>query len=385
MFITIIVFILVLSLLVFVHELGHFWVAKKFGLKPEEFGFGFPPRAIGVYKDTEGNWKKVKGNVEVKDASDTIYSLNWFPLGGFVKLGEDDDPVDDQENHFNNKPIWQRALILVAGVTMNFLLAAILFSGGFMFGLPMAVDNAGDHANITERKLQVTQVLENTPASEAGLEAGDLIIGLYGSDFDMGEFKSIDEFQNLVDSHEGQEITYKINRGGELLKKNIIPGDLPEVDHAGIGIGIAETGIVRYPIHIAVLEGFKVTGALTISMFVAFFDLLRGIFTGNGVSDNVGGPVRIAEITGQAARMGFIYLVNLTALLSVNLAIINILPFPALDGGRILFLIMEKIKGRPVRKELEGTIHYIGFLLLMLLIVVVTYKDIARAWAKFIG
>lgn len=385
MFTTILIFLIVLSLLVFVHELGHFWVAKKCGLKPEEFGFGFPPRAIGFYKDTAGKWKKVHGGEKPADAADTIYSLNWFPLGGFVKLGEDEDPEDKNANHFNNKPIWQRALILVAGVTMNFLLAVILFSGGFMFGLPMAVENAGGSADISDRKLQITQVLPGTPAEKAELEAGDLIVGLKGENLEMKEFSSIESFQELTNKNEGKELNYQISRGGEILEKKITPQRLEGLEKAGIGIGISEIGIVKYPPHIAIWQGFKITSALTISMFVAFFDLLRGIFVGDGVGDNVGGPVRIAEITGQAARMGFVYLVNLTALLSVNLAIINILPFPALDGGRLLFLIMEKIKGRPVRKELEGVIHYIGFTLLMLLIIVVTYKDIARVWVRVMG
>ena len=125
MLITIVVFFVVLSLLVFVHELGHFWVAKKCGLIPEEFGFGFPPRAIGYYKDKEGKWKKVVGSKSPDDAADTIYSLNWVPIGGFVKLGEDEIAAEGA-NHFNNKSIWQRALILFAGVFMNFLLAAVL-------------------------------------------------------------------------------------------------------------------------------------------------------------------------------------------------------------------------------------------------------------------
>ena len=131
MLLTIITFILVLSLLVFVHELGHFWVARKFGLKPKEFGFGFPPRLWGIYKDQDGKWRQVKGRGEVKEAVDTVYSINWVPIGGFVNIGEDDDSGGDP-NHFTNRPIWQRASILSAGVSMNVVLAAILIIIGLM-------------------------------------------------------------------------------------------------------------------------------------------------------------------------------------------------------------------------------------------------------------
>jgi regulator of sigma E protease len=374
MLVTIISFIVVLSILVFAHELGHFSVARKFGLLPEEFGFGMPPRFWGIYKSNEGKWKIVWGNKKPKDAVDTIYSINWLPLGGFVKLGEDDDPGNNP-NHFNNKPVWQRSIILLAGVSMNIVLAAVLISFGYMIGLPQTVSDASPQAKISERKIQIVEVIADSPAAKAELKAGDIIQSINGQIFEKG-----DDLQNFVDQNKNKELAYKVKRGQELIEKKITPEIREETKKGGIGIAISETGIVRYSFFIAIWEGIKMTIFLTWAIIVAFYDLIKGLIFGKGISIELGGPVRIAEITGDAARMGFSYLINFTALLSINLAIINALPFPALDGGRILFLIIEKMKGKPVRKEIEGAIHYIGFALLMLLVIVVTYRDIARFW-----
>lgn len=374
MFLTIITFIIVLSLLVFAHEFGHFWVAKKCGLIPEEFGFGMPPRLWGIYKAKDGKWKKVFGNKKVDDAADTIYSLNWLFLGGFVKLGEDDDPGDNP-NHFNNKPIWQRAVILLAGVSMNIVLAAFLFSFGYMIGLPQSTDGVSASAKISDRKIQVVEVVPNSPAFAAGLETGDIVLSVNSE-----EFLTPEELQVYANEHEGEELNYILKRSGKTFEKTIVPVLMDETNRGGIGIAVAQTGTVKYPIHIAIWEGIKTTLILTWLIIVAFYELIKGLILGQGVSIDLGGPVRIAEVTGDAMRMGFAYLINFTALLSINLAIINAFPFPALDGGRVIFLIVEKIKGKPVSKEIEGTIHYIGFALLMILIALVTYRDVARFW-----
>lgn len=374
---TLVVFISVLSLLVFVHEFGHFWTAKKCGLRPDEFGFGFPPRAIGVYKNKEDKWAIVKGKKDPDDAIDTIYSLNWIPIGGFVKLGEDDDPGDNP-NHFNSKPIYQRAIILSAGVTMNILLAAVLFSFGFMVGLPQRVTpDMASGAKISNHHIQIMEVIPDSPAEKAELVMGDSIIDVNGI-----SVTTVEELQRYSNDLVGTEVTYTFKREQREFEKVIVPELRSETNKGGIGVSIVETAIVSYPIHLAIVNGFTSTIYLTGRIFQGFYDLFRGLFTGQGMTEEVGGPIRIAEITGQVARMGFSYLINFTAILSINLAIINILPIPALDGGRLLFLFFEKIKGRPMKKELEGTMHYIGFVLLMLLVAVVTYKDIVRWWTK---
>lgn len=373
MFLTIITFFVVLSLLVFVHEFGHFWIARFFGLKPEEFGFGLPPRVFGVYKNKAGRWLKTFWRQKVDDADDTIYSINLFPIGGFVKLGEDDVP-DDDPNHFNNKPVWQRLSIVAAGVTMNIVLAAVLVSFGYMIGSPQVInDNLSERANVKERRVQVAEVFLSSPAAEAELETGDTIVAVDSQLVSSSEF-----LQNYTDQRVGEEVIYKIKRRGIETQKKIIPEIRPETNRGGIGIGIAETGNVSYPIHIAIWEGVKTTLFWTWFIIVAFYSLIKDLILGLGVTIDLGGPVRIAQITGDAARMGLAYLINFTAILSINLAIINAFPFPALDGGRIIFLLIEKLKGSPVRKETEAVIHNIGFALLMVLIILVTYRDIVR-------
>ncbi|MCU0679418.1 MAG: RIP metalloprotease RseP [Planctomycetes bacterium] len=386
MLLTIVVFILILSLLVFVHELGHFWVARRFGLKPKEFGFGFPPRVWGIYRSFGGGWKTATGRQEIKDAADTIYSVNLVPLGGFVNLGEDEDGGGDP-NHFRNKLPWQRAVILLAGVSMNLILAMFLISLGFMVGLPQVVEEADSRAIISNEQIQVIDVMDDTPARTAGLKMGDVIETIDGR-----SFGSVGELQSYVAARVGDPLIYVVKRGQETATYTITPQIMAETEEGGIGVGIVLTGLVRYPVYLAVVEGLKTTFIMVWAIIMAFFDLIKGIILGQGVSADLAGPVGIAALTGQVARMGFIYILQFAAILSINLAIINAFPFPALDGGRVLFLMIEKIKGSPVRREIEGLIHNVGFALLMLLVLLVTFRDITRFgdtfklfWEKVFG
>jgi regulator of sigma E protease len=377
MLLTVVTFFLILSVLVFVHEFGHFWVARRFGIKPEEFGFGFPPRVFGVYRSRDGGWKKVAGGREPDDAADTIYSVNWVPIGGFVKLGEDDITSSDP-NHFINKKIWQRMAIIMAGVTMNVILAAFLISAGYAVGLPQALDNLSPGAKVTDRQVQVVDIVPGSPAAGADIEAGDIIMAADGN-----AITSSEELQAFVDSHIGQSIDIAVRRDKEAMNIAVIPEVMAETGKGGIGVGIIDTGVVKYPLYLAAWEGVKSTISLFISIVVAFFSIIGGIFAGRGVGADLAGPVGIAVLTGQVARLGFVYIMQFAAILSVNLAIINAFPFPALDGGRFIFLIIEKIIGRPVKKSVEAIIHNVGFALLMLLVVMVTYRDLARYGGDF--
>jgi regulator of sigma E protease len=373
MFFTIIVFLAVLSLLVFVHEMGHFWTARKFGVKAEEFGFGYPPRIFGFYKNKEGKWKKVAGNKEVKDASDTIYSINWIPIGGFVNIkGENGDDPNEKDS-FSSKPIWQRVIILLSGVTMNWVLAFVLITFGFIIGLPQVLDGLSPHARVSEPQIQIIEVFKDSPAEKANFKVGDVIMEVNNQ-----KVSQVSEIQKYAQNNVNKEVKYLIKQGDAEIEKNITPVMQEQTGQGGIGVGIVEVGIVSYPIHIAIWEGAKTTVLLTWAILVAFYNLLKDLFTGQGVSAQLAGPIGIAVLTGQMARMGLAHIIQFVSVLSINLAIINILPFPALDGGRTLFLIIEKIKGKPVRREVEGIIHYIGFILLMILVVLVTYKDFAH-------
>lgn len=386
MFITIIAFVGVLSLIVFFHELGHFWTARKFGVKSEEFGLGFPPRAIGIYRDQEKKWKKVIGSKEVTDASDTIYSINWIPLGGFVKIKGENGEEPLEADSFGSQKIWKRAVILLAGVSMNIITAVILTSIGFMIGLPQVLGDENKHAIISNPQVQVVDVMADSPAAKAGLKTGDVIVSVNNQAVSKSE-----ELQNLVDASKNQVATYQIKREGEMMSKEIVAEVRAETGRGGIGVGISNTALVRYPFYLSFWYGVKEVFWLTIAIVVAFGQLLAGIFSGHGVSAEVAGPVGIATMTGQVAHMGFVYLLQFTVMLSVNLAIINAFPFPALDGGRLLFLLIEKIKGSPVKQELEAVVHNLGFAFLMILVILVTFKDVSRygsffkaAWSKLV-
>jgi regulator of sigma E protease len=366
---TIIIFILVLSVLVFVHEFGHFATARKFGVKADEFGLGFPPRAIGVYKDVTGKWRKLVGNRDLETLegdevpADTVYSLNWLPIGGFVKIKGENGDQQDEPDSFGSKKIWQRTIILAAGVIMNIILAFVLFSACFMVGAPQSVETGG--------KIQITEVIKKSPAEKAGILSGDVVIGA-----DNQGFATVPEMQAYIGAKGENEVALKIIRGNENLSINIKP-ELK--DGKGIiGVGLDQLDTVRYSFFRAMWEGLKHTSLLLWMILISFFGLIRDLIFGHGAGDAVGGPIRIAQMTGEVARFGFVNLLNFTALLSLNLAVINILPFPALDGGRIFFLIIEKIKGAPIKRETEAVIHNVGFMFLIALILLVTYKDIAR-------
>ncbi|MCU0680424.1 MAG: RIP metalloprotease RseP [Planctomycetes bacterium] len=374
---TVIVFLIVLSVLVFAHELGHFWTARKLGVKAEEFGFGFPPRIFGFYKDKNGKWKKVWGRKEVLDAQDTIYSVNAIPLGGFVKIkGENGDGKEDKDS-FAHKKIWQRALILAAGVLMNIVLAIVLFSWAFMVNSPRPLDGVSSKLNISDHQVKIFQVLPNTPAQKANLQSADVLKKINGQ-----EIVTLKDLYKSLEGQAGKEISIQIKRGVEEKEIKITPTFNPSTNSTVIGTSVVEVGVVSYPWYLAIWEGIKTTGIVLWSILYGFVLLFKALFTGAGASLSLAGPIGIADLTGQAARLGLVYLLNFTALLSLNLAVLNILPLPALDGGRILFLLIEKIKGKPVKKETEAIIHNIGFLLLMLLVLFVTFKDVGNLLHK---
>ncbi len=372
MLLTIISFIVILSVLVLVHELGHFLAARKFGAKAEEFGLGFPPRLVGWYKNSSGKWKTVFGNKEVTDAVDTVYTLNTIPLGGFVKIKGEDGENKADNSSFANKPIWQRSIILSAGVVMNVILAAVIISLNLLVGATQPIEGVPlDGAIVRDRHIAVNSVVVNSPAAKAGVQAGDRIISI-----DNNKITSTEYLQNYVGERAGKVVTYTFVRNTETITKEITPITLEETSRGGIGITISENAFVRFPWYLAIYEGVKTTGYYLWLIITGFVDLLTRLVTGGGVSADIAGPVGIAVLTGQVADMGFPYLLQFAALLSLNLAVINILPIPALDGGRILFLIIEKIKGRPAKQETEALIHNIGFMLLIGLIILVTFKDI---------
>jgi len=380
---TLIIFLLVLSVLVFAHEFGHFMTARKFGVRSEEFGFGFPPRAIGWYQNKSGKWQQVLGNASIESLDNnenenlqpgkgkTVYSLNWLPLGGFVKIkGQDGDGKEDGDS-FGAKKIWQRIIILAAGVVMNIILAWFLFSIAYIIGLPQSTDSLGKGAITSNANVVVAEVISGTAAEKAGLKINDYILEVDGQK--VGTEKDL---QDLIAVRGGKEVNLLIERNN--IKENLKVFPVSNGGRATMGVAIFSAALVRYPFLNSFWEGAKTTIFVLGEIFVAFWGLIKSIFAGQNVGDQFAGPVGIAKITGQAARLGINYLLQFAALLSLNLAVINILPFPALDGGRIFFLLIEKIRNKPLRKEVEGLIHNIGFFILIALVLFITYKDIVK-------
>lgn len=360
MLLTIIVFLLILGLLVFAHELGHFISAKKAGAKVEEFGFGFPPKIFSFKK------------------GETIYSLNAIPLGGFVKIfGEEgEENKSTSQKAFYNKPIWQRAIVLVMGVVMNLVLAAVLLSIVHMLGIPTVIEQ-GQEANYRNIQVQIVETAKNSPAENAGIKVGDAIVSLFfGSD--KIQISEIEDVQKFIAFHLGQEVSMEIKRGNETIIKNITPRvDHPENEGA-LGIAMSKTGLVSYPWYKAILKGFEATGKLVVTMITMFWLLIKTLLFQGKMIGEVAGPVGIAVLTSQVVHLGWVYVLQFAAILSINLAIINILPFPALDGGRLLFLLIEKIKGKPVKFKTERMAHTLGFAILIGLMLIVTLRDIIK-------
>ncbi|PIS05507.1 MAG: RIP metalloprotease RseP [Candidatus Buchananbacteria bacterium CG10_big_fil_rev_8_21_14_0_10_42_9] len=377
MLVTIIIFIAILAVLVLVHEWGHFITARRAGIKVEEFGFGFPPRAIGIYKAKDGRWKAV--GRKVAQADSTIYSFNWLPLGGFVRIKGEQGESESDPDSFASRSVGRRIWIISAGVLMNLVLTVFLISLGFLIGLPQVIDKSiPPSANIKDERIQIIEVVEGLPASRQGIVLGDTIASVDGL-----TISTLDEIQDYLDSKIGQEVVVTIRRGDETITQSITPEILEETGRGGIGVGLVNVALVSYPVHLALWNGIVTTINLFWLIIVAFYELFVSLVSGHGVTVDISGPVGIAVITGQVARLGFLYVLQFAALLSLNLAIINFLPFPALDGGRVFFLILGKLKGKPIDIKTETIAHNIGFFILMLLVLLVTVRDISKFGDKF--
>ncbi|MDD6190073.1 MAG: RIP metalloprotease RseP [Firmicutes bacterium] len=329
---TIIYAILIFCFLIFVHELGHFAVAKFCGVKVNEFSVGMGPALF----------KKQKG--------ETLYSLRVFPIGGYCAMeGEDED--SDDPRAFNNKPSWQKACVLAAGSFMNFVTCVVL--------LIVIAFYAGTATTVIDK------VDAGSPAAKAGIRSGDTIVAVDGKE--VTEWKEIIE---TIGYSKSDKATVTVERNGQRTDCETALEFDKESGRNMIGI---TSKSIRSP-GTAVSQGIKNTGTLTGLMFKT----IKQIFTGDVSVKELSGPVGIVYVTNEAAKSGIINVVYLAALLSLNLAIFNMLPFPALDGGRLLFLGIRRITGKRVSDEIEGKVHFIGICLLMLLMVYVTFNDVFR-------
>ncbi len=360
MIVNILIFIFILALLVLTHEVGHFWAARRAGMKVEEFGFGLPPRIWG------------------KKIGDTIYSINALPVGGFVKIfGEEGQYADNPESFASKKPS-ARAIVLIAGVAMNFLLAMWLYIIGFTIGIP-AQYNENLKENIRDIKLQVISVQANSPAKEAGIKELDIIKNIDGQ-----VFNEVEAVRDYLSFAGGKEVSIDIIRSGKVLNLKVVPRSKIDENQGPTGMLIAKIGLLSYPFPQSIFYGIKETFNATFGIVNGFYYIVKNLITTGKTPTGVefGGPVKIASLTFVISKIGIGYLISFIAILSLTLFIINIFPFPALDGGRLLFVIIEWIKGRPLDKELEKKIHAGGFVILLVLIIFLTLRDILQVLNK---
>lgn len=362
---SILIFIIILGVLIVVHEFGHFIVAKKAGIRVDEFGIGYPPRALKLFK-----WKE------------TVFTLNWIPFGGFVKIfGENPDEESisgpDSSRSFVHKPKLHQAAVIVAGVTFNVIFAWLLISLGFMIGLPTSVTNTNNPSKVENVRLVVTAVAPESPAATAGIKVGDTITSFESGKDTLAKLEPEDAV-SFIGSHGNSEIFLSYTRGSENGKVSLKPVEGIVAGKKAIGISMDSIGTLRLPIHEALWEGGKttinLTGATAAGIGVFFYDSIRG----HSDLSQVTGPVGIVGLVGDASKLGFIYILSFAAFISINLAVINLIPFPALDGGRLLMIIVEAIKKSPINPKIANTINAVGFILLIILMIVVTAHDIVR-------
>lgn len=361
MLVTILVFILILSVLVLVHELGHYLVAKKLGVKVEEFGFGFPPRIWG------------------KKVGETLYSINLLPIGGFVKLfGEDDagggklGSVADEalsakgkdlKRAFFARPVWQRASIVVAGVVMNFLLAFVILS--YLFAV-QGVSTPGND-------VQVVAIAPHSPAAQV-LKTGEIIKSVDGHNL-----TNPTQLITYTKAHLGQELTLVVLDSGKAHTVKITPRVHYPADEGAMGVAISPTlHIKKYPWYEAPWVGLKESFSETWMILQGLWMTLTTLAVQRQVPQGLAGPVGIAQLTGQFIKIGPDAVLSLVSLLSLNLAVLNILPIPALDGGRFFFILIEAVTRRKVNPKFEGYAHAAGMVFLLALIALITFHDLVR-------
>jgi len=347
----ILAFIFVLGLLIFVHELGHFMLAKASGIRVETFSLGFPPKMIGFRK------------------GDTEYCISWIPLGGYVKMaGEkpEESEVRGEPWEFMSKPVWKRMLVILAGPAMNYILTIVILFGIYFFkGEPV----------IDETRALIGQVLKDNPAKSAGLLPKDVIIGV-----DDSTVTSFQSMYDIVTKRPGESAKLTWLRGADTITAIVQirsdttmndKGDIVVLGKIGVGQDVTYKPMGFFP---SLNQGFIMTNIYAGTIF----KFLKDVVTGSVSTKLIGGPLFIAQAVGEAAKTGFVEVLLLAAILSVNLGVVNMIPIPVLDGGQALFLIIEKIKGRPLSMRARSIAQQIGFVFLILLIIFVTKNDIWR-------
>lgn len=370
MLITVLIFLAILSVLIFVHELGHFLMARRNGMKVEEFGFGYPPRVMTLFNRGE-----------------TEYTLNLLPLGGFVRiLGENGEEGvgrkltrAEDKRAFYNQPLRARFMVLIAGVVMNVVLGVAVF---------MVVYSVVGIPNKTNKVL-VAGVVADSPASQVGLMEGDWITAGQSADgVQVVRFTELNQFIAFIDQYRGQQVELMVSRAGEektesgILKLEVVPRANPPGGQGALGVAVSNVEMVQYPWYQMPFRAAIVGGREAYSWGVTILTGLRDMVV-KGVSQgqvptDVAGPIGILQLTGTISKAGWVALLQFMGILSINLAVLNVLPLPALDGGRIMFLVYEATTGRRANAKVEGYTNFAGMLLLLTGMVLITISDFQR-------
>ncbi|MDO8620338.1 MAG: RIP metalloprotease RseP [bacterium] len=362
---TIVLFFIILGSLVFVHELGHFLAAKKSGIRVDEFALGFPPKVLG------------------KKVGETVYNLNLIPFGGYVKIfGDDADVMSDmavseadKARSFIAKPRYIQAVVLASGVLGNIVFAWLLISISFMAGIPSAIDGRYEN-EVRDTKLTITTVLPDSPAYKAGLRSGDAIVSITegAKQFTDSDSEKAGDF--IGASTGALAISY--TRGKEEGRITVEPIAGIVEGKPAIGVSLDTIGVVRFGFFRSFFEGALMTSDLLREVTIGLFGFLQQAILGKADLASVTGPVGIAGMVGEARVLGIVYLLSFTAFISINLAVINLLPIPALDGGRLLFLAIEGIIRRPIPVKFTRVVNTTGFVLLILFMLFITYRDVIK-------
>jgi regulator of sigma E protease len=355
-----------LSLLILGHEAGHFLAAKAFGLKVDEFGFGFPPR------------------IAAKKIGETEYSINWLPFGGFVRIagergefalvdGEEKDAADntvtggagapatfknpaagsiDESRQFYTQPAWKKSIVILAGVFTNFLLGWLFITIVLMTGVPQTLVVAG-----TEH---------GSPAAAAGIQAGDIIKG----------YTSAQSFIDYIDAHKGEPVTVAVLRNDKTIDFTMTPRTNPGPNQGAIGVALEQGGAKSEGFFAAVRDGLFAAWNVSVLTVQAFGHLIVQVFTRASIPAGIVGPVGIFGVAEETGKIGLTYLLQFIGIISLNLMVVNCIPFPALDGGRFVFILIEKVRRAPLSYKVEAWVNGIGFALLLALMIALTVRDI---------
>jgi len=357
-----IIALLSLVALMIVHEFGHFIIAKKFGVRVDEFGIGYPPRIFG------------------KKIGETIYSVNLLPLGAFVRIYGEEGGIDDYRS-FANLKIWKRVLIVIGGVAAFWIASLIIFSVVFAMGADIPIGDQ-DVPGLTNPQVKIIMVSANSPAAEAGLKSTDTIKEVKTGE-SIIQINKISDFQKITEENKGNEISVVVEREGKDISFNLVPRISPPAGEGSVGIGLDRmaTLIKKHPWYLAPVQGAIYTWQTTANALAGLYQVLLNLVSGKGAPEGASfaGPLGITVFLANAASYGPGFFLYFIGLISVFVAIFNLFPIPALDGGKLVFLLIEKLKGRPVSAKIEQNITVVFFLILIALSIFVTIKfDIPR-------